>query len=193
MKDALLWVKLPCWLHSFKFPPHLTINGVPARNSWLKTDRHYVAVLCHLLKRICTVTSGFTIDLSELKDDDTDIDVDNNDNTDREDDDTDIETANDNSNSDKSNNKLTKKDVKVHAAEFAEMACQPSSLQWFCVVKIRQHLRVMTIDNYKKLGLPQKLMSIVTLSSLADELNELKSKLSYMYEGKIEKIYTVQT
>ena len=65
-------------------------------------------------------------------------------------------------------------------AEFENTSETPAMLTKLCMMTIRQYLPCKTDENFSKLGLPPGLLSLVTLSSLAEELNLM------WWQGKLD-------
>ena len=61
----------------------------------------------------------------------------------------------------------------IHTPDWEILSHSAPSLQQMCVVTIRQHLPVKTVENFATLGLPPMLMSSVSLHGLAEEITQM--------------------
>ena len=57
--------------------------------------------------------------------------------------------------------------------DFENISQVPDKLKKLCMLTIRQHLPIKSDENFAKLGLPSGLLSLVTLASLAKELDRM--------------------
>ena len=62
--------------------------------------------------------------------------------------------------------------VQKHS-EFEDISHNPASLEKLSMVAIRQHLPIKSDENFARLGLPPGLLSLVTLSCLAEDLHQM--------------------
>ena len=66
--------------------------------------------------------------------------------------------------------------IKAKYAEMRELGEKPANLKKLCVIRIRTCIRYKSDENFASLSLPPGLLPLVTLSRLADEMQQMYTK-----------------
>ena len=139
----LQYLRLPCVITTLQFLPYLKINGKNWLGDFHEWNKQGLDMLCQMLQSICYISTNVNIETNVTW----------------------YQYR-------YSNKAEIVKYVTARKTEFEALKYQLPTLQWLCIVCIRQNLPVKTSEKYAALGLPDRLLRLVTLSKVAEEMYE---------------------